>query len=77
MSTLRVNASFSAEEEREFRRLKAEYAAFNAARRVPHAALFARMRLLLKQDRTELRNARCMGFIRENAEKARPSASGP
>jgi hypothetical protein len=43
---------------REFRRLKAECAAFNAAQQARHAALFVGMRLLLKRQRTELRNAR-------------------
>ena len=45
------------EEEREFRRLKAECAAFNAVQQARHAALLANARLLLKQDRTDLRNA--------------------
>lgn len=52
------HGSYSVEAEREFRRLKAEYAAFNAMQRARHAVLLAGMRLLLKRDRTELRNAR-------------------
>ena len=52
------HGSYSVETEQKFQHLKAEYAAFNAVQRVRHAALLAGMRLLLKRQRTELRNAR-------------------
>ena len=52
------HGSYSVETEREFRRLKAEYAAFNARQRAWHGALFAGLRLLLRRDRIELRNVR-------------------
>ena len=59
------HGSYSAEAEREFRRLKAEYAAFNAKQQARHAALFSPMRLLLKRQRSELRNARRRHRYRE------------
>ena len=50
--------SYSVEAEREFRRLKAECAAFNAMQSARQAALFAGMRLLLKRQQTDLKNVR-------------------
>jgi hypothetical protein len=52
------HGSYSAEAERKFQRLKAEYASFTAVQQARHAALFAGLRLLLERDRTELSNAR-------------------
>ncbi len=52
------HGSYSVEAKREFRRLKAEYAAFNAVLQARHASVFAGIRLLMRRRRTELRNAR-------------------
>lgn len=52
------HGAYSQERREAYLRLKAEYAAFNAVQRARHAAVFAGMRLLLKRQRAELRNAR-------------------
>jgi hypothetical protein len=52
------HGSYSAEAECEFRRLQAQYRVFTAVQQAGHTASFAGMRLLLKRERTELRNVR-------------------
>lgn len=52
-----THGSYSADVERDFRRLKREYAAYTTAQQVRHAAVFAGMRLVLQRDRTDRRNA--------------------
>ena len=49
---------YSAERHREFRRLKAKCAAFNAAAAAHHAGVFAAAKALLREEARAVRNAR-------------------